>query len=295
MKTYFRHMACLVPVLITLSGQPALAQSATAVQDNAAERINLSGKLRMLSQRIPSAACHYHRGIDPQGAGELLAAASAEFESILAALENGDPNLNIHLPETRRKTLAQIAVVREIWEPIRHDAEAVVAGMATEQEINSLLVENIALLGAAQRLVEELVKQYANPNAATRASLMLIDISGRQRMLTQKLSKEACILGGPFETNQTQSDLEGTAQIFEASLEALRFGMPQVGILPPPNPAIAAGLSGVLDDWNSVKPLVTRVTMDTGLTGDEHVAKFRGLNVTMANMNTVVGMYSAQQ
>ena len=41
----------------------------------AGARINLSGKLRMLSQRIPGAACYYEEGIktDDSGAMQLVA------------------------------------------------------------------------------------------------------------------------------------------------------------------------------------------------------------------------------
>ena len=77
-------------------------------EENAEERINYSGKLRMLSQRIPSAACHLSRGIDVEGARALLRAAPAEFEQILTALEfGGDTELNIKHPETRRKSISK--------------------------------------------------------------------------------------------------------------------------------------------------------------------------------------------
>ena len=149
------------------------------------------------------------------------------------------------------------------------------------------------MLAAAQLLVEELVKQYANPNATTRAMLFLIDISGRQRMLTQKVSKESCMLGGEFATDQTLTDLEGTIGIFEASLEALRFGMPMVGVNPPPNEEIFQGLNGVLEDWQVVTPYLTQIRAGDTLDEEANVIKFQGLNTTMANMNVVVGMYTA--
>ena len=80
--------------------------SGEIVETNAEQRINFSGKLRMLSQRIPSAACHLAKNIDPEGARNLLTGAVAEFEQIITALEFGaDEQLNIIAPETRRRTL----------------------------------------------------------------------------------------------------------------------------------------------------------------------------------------------
>lgn len=292
-------LALLLPVVLTASTIPASAQVSEVMQvslteeENAEERINFSGKLRMLSQRIPSAVCHLNRGIDIEGATALLVGASTEFEQILSALEFGDADLNIQRPETRRKTLVRIHELRALWGAMKAAADTVIAGTATDADITYVLTQNLPVLGAAQLLVEELVKQYSNPNAVTRASLMLIDISGRQRMLTQKASKETCLIGGDHQTPDTISDAEGTIRIFEASLEALRFGLPAVGVGPPPNQEISAGLEVVLNDWHSVQPLLADILAGNELDDQSHVQKFQGLNTTMVNMNKVVGMYSS--
>ncbi len=298
MKTKIRNLSALISALIVAGVAPVYSQGLQVTaenpiaEENAEERINFSGKLRMLSQRIPSAACHLERDIETAAARALLEGATAEFEQILFALEFGDKALNILEPETRRKSIARMHQLRDIWVPFKAAADAVIAGTATDADVNYLLTQNQAVLGAAQLLVEELVKQYTNPNTTTRAALMLIDISGRQRMLTQKMSKESCILGTAHETVDTVSDLEETAQIFEASLDALRFGMPAVGVGPPPNLEIAAGLDGVFQDWMSVQPLITQVASEGDLAPEEHAIKFAALNTTMANMNIVVGMYA---
>jgi hypothetical protein len=284
--------ALLFPLALGIG--PLHAQTVPAsfeVEANAEERINFAGKLRMLSQRIPSAACHLDRSVDSEAARALLSGAAAEFEKILAGLEFGDADLNIQQAETRRKTLFAISELRTQWEPMRDAALAVAQGTATDADIDFILHENLPVLRHAQLLVEELVKQYSNPNATTRAQLMLVDISGRQRMLTQKMSKETCMIGGDYEAPATVNDLTSTMSIFEASLEALRFGMPVVGVAPPPNQEISAGLTGVLNDWSSVKPYVTKVLAGTELDDASSASKFQGLNVTMANMNRVVGMY----
>ncbi|MDO6589001.1 MULTISPECIES: type IV pili methyl-accepting chemotaxis transducer N-terminal domain-containing protein [Rhodobacterales] len=269
----------------------ALGQSAPIIEENAEQRINFSGKLRMLSQRVPSAACHFSRGIDVEGSAALLVAATTEFEKILTGLEFGDADLSIQLPETNGQTLALIAELRTLWEPLRAAAEAVANDTATEAERNYVLNENLPVLRAAQLLVERLVQQYSNPNATTFAALVLVDISGRQRMLTQKMSKESCILEGDFDTTVTVEDLQTTMRIFENSLDALQNGMPVVGVQPPPNDMIATGLDGVLTDWSGAKPYVTEVLAGNSLDADGNTVKFQQLNVTMANMNTVVGMY----
>lgn len=299
MKMNLRSLAAVVAVSVVAAATPATASdtrvvpTALAGEDNAEQRINFSGKLRMLSQRIPSAACHLSRGIDTEGAGKLLVAAPAEFEKILTALEFGDPDLNIQNAETKKKTIFRIHELREKWEPLKAAADAIAAGTGTDADVNYILTHNMEVLGAAQNLVSTLVKQYSNPNAVPFASLMLVDISGRQRMLTQKMSKESCMMATPHKSDSTIDDLAGTMQIFEASLEALRFGMAEVGINPPPNGQISEGLNVVVSDWSGVKPAIEAVLAGAELGDDTEATKFQGLNTTMANMNKVVGMYAA--
>lgn len=299
MRLAITRLLTLSATVLIAATTPSLAQQsdvelvALSVEENAEERINYSGKLRMLSQRIPAAACHLSQGIDVESARALLEAAPKEFEKILTALEfGGDAELNIKNPETRPKTLLRIQELRTQWEPLKAAANKISEGTATDEDIIFVLTNNMPVLEAAVRLVPELVKQYSNPNAVPYADLLLIDISGRQRMLTQKMSKESCIMATQLGTPETANDLEQTAHVFEASLDALRFGLPHLSLKAPPNTTISEGLSVVLQDWNSVKPLLTSLLNDEQLENSEKALKFQRLNMTMANMNKVVGMYT---
>ncbi|MCY4178928.1 MAG: type IV pili methyl-accepting chemotaxis transducer N-terminal domain-containing protein [Litoreibacter sp.] len=143
---------------IAVADESKLVRVALAPQDNAEQRINLSGKLRMLSQRIPSVACQISRGVDVEGAGKLLTAAQTEFDKILNALEHGDEDLNIINPETRKKTLIRIHELRAQWEPLRIAAQAIANGTGSDEDVGVVLSQNAEVLEAAVRLVPELVK-----------------------------------------------------------------------------------------------------------------------------------------
>ncbi len=293
LRAAFLLLLAFLHTTTTVLAQDSAEVLSTAGTENAEERINFAGKLRMLSQRIPSAACHLSRGVDVEGSSELLVAATAEFDKILIALELGDVDLNIQEPQLNRRTLAMLATLRSAWEPFRAAVDALIAGEASDDEIAYILTNNIPVLQAAQRVVESHVRQYANPNAASAAALITIDISGRQRMLTQKMSSESCMLGGTFVTTTTLDDLKETMHLFEVSLDALRFGMIEVGVIAPPNPQISDGLESVLNDWYAVKPHMMDLLNGAELKQEARSDMFRGLNVTMANMNKVVGMYAA--
>ncbi|MEM9899031.1 MAG: type IV pili methyl-accepting chemotaxis transducer N-terminal domain-containing protein [Pseudomonadota bacterium] len=276
----------------------AIAQNAAvtpvALQEDsgAQERINFSGKLRMLSQRIPSAACHLAAGVEVEGAKKLLMGASAEFDKIVNALEFGDPDLNITSAEERRKTVAKINDVRVAWMPMKDASEAMLSGDTSDAHLGKILDTSGTVLGAAAELVVAITGQYANPNELVQADSMLIDLAGRQRMLTQKMSKESCMLASGFGTSETAATLKGTVETFNTSLNALRNGMPALGIRRPPSGGIDAGLGEVAKHWNEVKPLLEQVSAGETLDAANDARKFNELNVTMKTMNEVVGMYA---
>ncbi len=290
--------------LATMTAFAALAGTSSAdetkpvraafVEDiGAQERINYSGKLRMLSQRIPSAACHLAKGIDPEGARTLLQGATTEFEKILTGLEFGDADLKIVGSENRRKTVAQIHDLRGKWEPMKAAAEAMIAGDTSPANLDAILSQNMIVLASAKILVSDLVAQYSDPASMLQSHSMLIDISGRQRMLTQKMSKESCIVASGLGTAETVEHLQGTMSMFEVSLTALMGGMPDAGIIPPPNGDISSGLNTVYFNWNEIKPTLEAVVAGASVDDGADTAKFQNLNTAMANMNKVVGMYTA--
>ena len=125
--------------------------------------------------------------------------------------------------ETRRKTLVQIHDLREKWAPVKAAADAMAAGDGSEAHLGVVLGQNMAVLASAKLLVSELVGQYSNPFEMVQADSLLIDIAGRQRMLTQKMSKESCMLANQSTDGETADALRGTMDIFEKAL----FASPQ--------------------------------------------------------------------
>jgi hypothetical protein len=298
MKTTLPSFAVAVGLGLSAFVGPALAGDSVVVpaafqQDNgASERINFSGKLRMLSQRIPSAACHLAAGVDEEGAKKLLTGATAEFNKIINGLEFGDEALNMKGAEERPKTLYRIAKLVENWKPMSDAAEAMVAGDMSPANLQTILDQNTAVLDEAKKLVTEINSQYANPFEIVQADAMLVDVAGRQRMLTQKMSKESCMVSNKLGTADTAAALQETMQTFNMSLMALREGMPAVGIRRPPTAAIATGLQEVSKHWTGVKPALDAILAGAELDAAAQAGKFQALNATMAKMNEVVGMYS---
>ena len=121
---------------------------------------------------------------------------------------------------------------------------------------------------------------------------MLVDISGRQRMLTQRMSKNVCLASAGINAEAARAELAATAQMFETSLLALSGGMMSAGIAPPPNAEIDDGLKVVQSNWSELKPAVEAILAGSEISAEERARVFNGMNQMTGNMNKVVGMYS---
>lgn len=285
-----------LPIIAFSIGSAAMAaeglsKSELAEQIGASERVNYSGKLRMLSQRVIATGCNYAAGIDPQESGKHMQAARDEFALIVDALENGNADLGMNGAEKRKKTLARIEELKAEWKPLAGDLDSINSAPAAAT-VESAAVQSGQVLSVAKLLVSDLSAQYSDPAAMVQANAMLIDISGRQRMLTQRMSKNICLAASGITTEAAKSELAATAEMFETSLNALRSGMQAAGINPPPNSEIAEGLSIVQANWTEMKPAVETILAGGTLSDDERARVYHGMNQMTGNMNKVVGMYS---
>ena len=260
--------------------------------DGASNRIDFSGKLRMLSQRIPAAACNLAAGIDTQTSAAVLNSAAAEFDQIVNALEFGDESLGIIGVEERRKTLVGLRKLRESWEPMFAEAQQIADGNGSADIVMAMADHSAEVLRIAVLLVSEISGQYSNPTAVLQIDALTIDIAGRQRMLSQRISKNICLVASGVNADVAMDELASAAQAFETSLDALRNGMPDAGIKSPPNTDVANGLEVVVEDWANLKPIVTQILAGETIDDEQRSIAFNGANAMTGNMNKVVGMYS---
>ena len=272
--------------------QEALLEAQLIEDVGGPERINFSGKLRMLSQRIPAAACNLNAEVNADLSAEILAAASAEFNKIVNALEHGDPSLGIIGVESRRKTLAALKELRAEWEPVSAASRLILSEGSADSLTEQLADQNGPLLGAAKLLVSELTGQYSDPAALMQADALRIDIAGRQRMLSQKISKEMCFVMSDIRADSALETLPKTIETFDVSLTALREGMPAAGIQASTNPDIVAGLDVVMGHWVKLKPHFETVMSTRELDPETRAQVFQELNALLVDMNKVVGMYA---
>lgn len=277
---------------LTESSEASIVKAGFVEEQSGSERINFSGKLRMLSQRIPAAACFANASIEPEKTAKMMASAAEEFELILQGLEYGEPKLNIRGTEKDRRVLAALKEVHHVWDPLLVSLKQAKSAGTTDDLIQTLANKSHPLLEQAKGLVTHVSAEYADPAALLQADAITIDLAGRQRMLAQRMSKNICMLQSGIDTERALKHLSGAKAIYDTTLRALRFGAPQVGLEATKNEEILAGLDEILTLWESLEPTVSAVEAGGTLEADQMAAIYNGMNSLTGKMNVLVGKYS---
>lgn len=274
----------------TLTAQEAELTDVALVDNVGADaRIAKAGRLKMLSQRVAAEACYVAGDIDSAYARETLQNATDEIDQILAALENGDSRMGIIGAETRPRTIDALAQFRAAWMPMESATDALLAGDADKLDAayeNSLLV-----LNATEGVYQEIKTQYVNNAEVVQADQFLLDLAGRQQVLLKAISREACMAEVGQSPADSISALDDATKSFLTTAEALRHGMPALGVRPPPTPEIADALDAVQARWLAAAPIVQAVISGDHADHDALAMVHKELIRAATMMDQVVDMY----
>jgi len=180
--------------------------------------INLAGKQRMLTQKMTKEAMLIAKGINIEDNIQKLKNSEALFDKILKGFRNGDRDLN--LPKTEDKEIIkQIDKVSKMWKIFKEHIDEVASGQSTKSTLEAIDRENIPLLDNMNIIVEmfeEKRDSKLDPQMVKR-----INLAGRERMLTQKMTKELLIIANSLQSKANQESLKSTGELFEKTLSNL--------------------------------------------------------------------------
>lgn len=135
------------------------------------DAINKSGRQRMLSQRMAKSYLQIGQSIDLPRSNKIFSASIALFERQLYELEAFSPT---------SENKATLADLRKTWAAYK----MVLAGNApNRQDAKSIMMLNEEVLALAHACTVQLEKTSGS------AAARLVNISGRQRMLSQRMAK----------------------------------------------------------------------------------------------------------
>jgi UDP-N-acetylglucosamine transferase subunit ALG13 len=217
------------------------------------KRVNLSGRQRMLTQRMTKLALLVHFKINQKENRERLIQYSDLYNQTLLAFKNGDKSTGC-IPSKEKDILEQITVIEKEWKPFYKHIKRIIDGKDLDGKSLKYLVDNNEqLLAASNELVKRYEKSDKLKNYLEKARLHVVNVAGRQRMLTQKMTKEKLLIVNG--ESQYQEKLKKSISLFDSSLKALIQGDPEHHIIKPSNKKIKKQLAVVADMWKKLKPL----------------------------------------
>ena len=276
---------------LVMDDRPVAAQSSVSAEE-ATRRVNIAGRQRMLSQRMTKAACLISQGIAPEAAMAEVEAAFSLFVASDSALREGDPAMGLS-PETERAVAEALARTEAPWASFRDlIARGITSGSFAPYQMAALDEAGLALLQEMNLAVFETARVYADAGIGMpEGQTITVDVAGRQRMLSQRAVKEACMMRVASDPAIYAAQLAETVQLFDLSLSALQVGYDQVGVIAAPTDAVTEKLDQVRMLWGPVKELLDRAAGGSVLDDAELALLQTRTEGLLQVMDEAVGLY----
>lgn len=256
--------------------------------------IGLSGKQRMLTQKMSKEILFIAKNVYADANRENLKKTAALFDKTLKGLVNGDSDFGL-VKTGNAKAVKQLGKVSGIWDDFRKNVDTVLEVGPSRELLERIAVTNLKLLENMNRAVKIFEEQAKSMGGSSNpfGLATTLNLSGKQRMLTQKMTKELLLVANGIEPEKNRENLKKTAALFERTLKGLLRGDRGMELPGTANPVIRAQLATVGKLWNDYKPLLEGVAV--GGSNDvpmELLVKAANLNLPLLReTNRAVKMY----
>jgi len=228
MKFWARIGAVLTAVLAVTAvdagpGSDTALAADPATSLTAAAAINKAGRQRMLSQRLAKAYLMVTLGVQAEEGRRMLAQSVSLFDTQLAELKAYAPDDDVK---------SAVAALEKEWKPYR----AVLARHPDLKGAQDVYGMSDTVLNAAHRLTLACERTSAAPSAR------VLLISGRERMLSQRLAKYYLFILANLNTPAARMEFRMTRGEFVQ-------GLSQLAASPFTTPAIKPRLQQVSAEW----------------------------------------------
>jgi len=245
--------------------------------------INLSGRQRMLTQKMSKEMLLIYLQVESEQNRLNLGTSAILFSDTLKGLVNGDKSVSLS-KTTDPDILKQMNLVGDLWRSFSQYVLVALEGQIDKSFIERVAQENLPLL----KEMNKAVYMYEKAAGADLAKLApVVNLSGRQRMLTQKMTKEFLLIAAGISIAENQANLEKTITLFDRTLKGLRDGDVAQRLPGTPEPDIRAQLDIIEQRWNEYRPVLEQ--QDYSMAQVQRAAE---LNLPLLKeMNTAVKMY----
>ncbi|MCA9408075.1 MAG: type IV pili methyl-accepting chemotaxis transducer N-terminal domain-containing protein, partial [Candidatus Omnitrophica bacterium] len=221
--------------------------------------LNLAGRQRMLSQKMSKEALFVLAGINPEVNKINLGKTRDLFVLTHKGLKEG--SVELQLPETENKEiLLQLATVEEIFEKLNPLFEKVISsGNLSQEDIGALQKDNLFLLKEMNQAVLMYEKEAGSVLQGDNTLTTIINLAGKQRMLSQKIAKEILFVYLNFNEDENQKALIETSKLFYKTLLGLKSGDGDLGLPGTTDSAILAQLDVIDNVWQNINPTIKTI------------------------------------
>ena len=277
-----------------LTATLALASPASANEgsnDGSKARVNLSARLRSLTEDVAASACRVHSGVAADDARDKLQAVKTTYETILKGLVESDPRLGIPTVETNNSVIRALRGVKEIWEPIAEASDRIISGGGSAADIELIASTHRELLDRTETLTAVVSGVYSDPIDLLQRDAITLNFLGRQRSLATRFARTSCGIYAGSEDIGTRDEMVEAIQTFEQSFTALINGFPAAGVSPPPSELVKAVLSDSKSRWDGMRASLL-AKMEDGAAIQDAAAEFAQVGDSfVAEINNAITLY----
>ncbi|MGF1447202.1 MAG: type IV pili methyl-accepting chemotaxis transducer N-terminal domain-containing protein, partial [Pikeienuella sp.] len=228
-------------------------------------------------------------GVEPSRHLEMLTAASALFDTTLAGLRDGSEDLGLATEESPR-VLEGISGVEDVWAVMQPATQEIAdAGAVTDAAFETIAASNVALLFTSDNVVDQLVSVHGT-RTGNQGLAAAINIAGRQRMLSQKMAKEAGLIALGISPDSNRRNLRDSALLFDQSLTVLIDGEQRLGIPAAPD-FIRIKLLEVRSIWGGYGAIMDGIIAGGPVDKLAQISIAAQADPLLVTMNEAVGLY----
>ena len=212
------------------------------------------------------------------------------LERTLKGLRDGDTALA--LPPTKNENVLKLLEqINELWSLFKSALlQSTTDGTLSRTSIAIVADLNVPLIQALDDLIKEIKIESATGHLVSVLEAA-IDVSGQQRMLTQKITKEILLIGYNHDAEKYKKRLNESVATFEANLVSLIEGNFEIKLFPAPTPQIRVQLRRVQTVWDRFRPIIERTTK-SGTISNADIQQAVDFNASLLKeIDNVLNMY----
>lgn len=188
--------------------------------------------------------------------------------------------------------------IDKIWTGFNKTVQGIIAaGGVSKADVAAVAADNLPLLKQMNKCVGLYEKDARKAGLKAAPGLAVtINLAGKQRMLTQKMSKEYLLVAYGHQVEDNKLNLLETYSLFERTLKGLLDGDATLDLPGTKSAAIRKQLGVVQGLWDAFKPVVAEgADPATASISKDKIKVLAGANLPLLkNMNKAVGMYEKE-